>query len=892
MTAETTPPAKRIGRWLDLAVSCALGVTLAVGGAQIASRRAPSAAAQTPVPPASSASVVVPTGPRADEVEEVAIRLTDELGTATLEAPNVQRGLTDLAIHWRRMQAPWAVRPKQTDRARLLQLVALRTSEKETKYTVQLKDGNTATFDVRRWNLDEGSYEQRESIVAPTPSTLRFRLRVPSGGALEVAPAVLGVADAAPPGPAGEVTFTVIATPLGASAIEVGRVVISEKERNRWMQQRFDLAQFAGKEIDLELRAVHAQKAGVSFPTTTTVAMWGTPQIKRKAPAKLPYSVLWIVIDSLRPDVLASFHDPQADAIKRKAKHPPGDTLLPMIPGLTPNIDALAKRGAVFRRATSGSHWTRPGTVAMLTGVHTAKLGLPVLPWFLPDDALDRFYVSNPPLLALAFRRNAAATRAFVNNNFMLGYASVGVDFGFEHIEDFRYRYRDTAEITKSTLASMRAHKGERTFLFVNYDSPHEPYDNTPECNARIPESVRKKDDPVRFYMGEACKDDMAIGELLAELDKQGMREKTLIVVTADHGETLTSAHDELTPGIDDSHSLYHHAFGMYEETTRIPILLSLPGVIPEGAAIDTRVINLDIAPTILKLEGLDPDPRHEGIDLISLAKGIPAKERPIVTMGRAQDAIFWDRFRFAMRYPPATKVVLGRGANEKQTQIHEQLFDLVDDPGETVDLSGNTAYKGTVAELKARLKAALAGVPTADAPATTSNDGPPPLVHVRYAGGGKAHRVQVRIEAKGATRFEVTPVGLAKEAASTKGTIADIAFSTSADALVGFDLMVAPPTTPVQWTFSYDDKPLPDDAVFGGVLGVTVSGLSRGLSDGAARASVSARALPFIDPQVDFGAFVTRDYGAGDASGIERVKGGAAVEEVKNALKAWGYAK
>ena len=118
----------------------------------------------------------------------------------------------------------------------------------------------------------------------------------------------------------------------------------------------------------------------------------------------------------------------------------------------------LDGRSLSFLHAYSGGSWTRPGTLSMLAGEHSSELGLPTLPWVLPPNDVARFYASSPPLLPLLLQKNGYVTRAFVNNYFMVGYAPVGVDMGFERVDDHRYRTRDTLEITKSATEWLRAH--------------------------------------------------------------------------------------------------------------------------------------------------------------------------------------------------------------------------------------------------------------------------------------------------------------------------------------------------------------------------------------------------------------------------------------------------
>jgi arylsulfatase A-like enzyme len=80
--------------------------------------------------------------------------------------------------------------------------------------------------------------------------------------------------------------------------------------------------------------------------------------------------------------------------------------------------------------------------------------------------------------------------------------------------------------------------------------------------------------------MAEAAKDDEAIGVLIQSLSEAGLRERTIVVVTADHGETMSSAHGG-TSALDRMPVRYHHAVSNYEETARVPILVVAPGLLP-----------------------------------------------------------------------------------------------------------------------------------------------------------------------------------------------------------------------------------------------------------------------------------------------------------------------
>lgn len=884
-----TPRARPHASAFDVVARASLGVALTLGAVAIASRRAPASANVTPIPSTSTAATIAAPPPGArDQAMEIAVRLTEVAKDARLEAPNGKRGYEQLIGYWRRMASPWAgLRGTPGDRGKLVQLVSLTNSEEEKKKEEgeeEETEEEKKRHDPRLWNQNVGAFAMRESLVTPTPAALRFRLRVPKGAVFEAAPAVMrwGDARSVKEGPIGDVVFSVRVAEGSAPATELAQVVVDEPHRNLWGALRVDLSAYATKEIELELRAdARPRLPSATLGPTTAIALWGTPRILRPTPTPLPYNVLWIVVDALRPDAIAAFHDDAEDARKAKAPRKAWETALPKTPGVTPALDALAARGTIFRRASSASHWTRPGTLAMLAGAHGDHLGVPSGRWMLGPETYDPFYASNPPLVPLAFRRAGAPTRAIVNNYFLFGYAAIGVDMGFEEVEDFHYDGPDTEQVLQATLSAMREHRDERGLWFVNFNSPHLPYDPPKACVERVPAGVGGIGDDTRRYLAEACKDDLAIGKLLGELDRLGLRERTLVVVTADHGETLSGRHPDFRGVFRLSHAVHQ-----YEETTRIPILLSLPGVIPEGKAVDARVSSMDLAPTILALEGLPRDPRHGGLDLLRLARGEVAPERPIVTLGRGSAAIQWGRWRYLERNP-----VLDEGS------VRHELYDLEDDPGETFNVASEPARAATVADLKARLRGALeegkaqARATRGAEPAQPSVEATPAL-HLRFAGGARARKIRGRVTVRGGQAITATAVGAPASSVVAKDGAVEVDLTTSPDGLVGVDLLVAPGGAPLEWSFTADGVALGDDAFFGGPLGVTTQGLSAGLPDAAARLAVTAHGLPFVAPELDVGVFVTRDRGheAGEPEPEARSAEGAA--EVQRALRQWGYAK
>ena len=910
-------------------------------------------------PPSDASTVPVAlstssTDASAAEGYEVVLRLVEVAKDARIDAPSSALGTHVLASHWRKMRPAWF--PVTGPAARVVTSIALRTSVIETQWSIPSGGGKAWAPDAKIWNMNEGSFEQRDALVATPPASFTFRIAVPRNAKLTFAEGTVNAAKDA-------TLFVITAVDAKEQPHELYRHRLPPTSARRWTDASCSLEPFAGQTIDLRFttetapatseerhaairqreaarraeldagappidrmsagatakdrmsavpvpvpvpvpdlplappRAAAAandtgtdKKEDILHTPSIAVALWGSPTVLARTTPRVPYNVLWIVVDALRPDVIASFHDDAEDAAKLAAPNPPLDALLPKVPGITPAIDDLAKRGVRFTHAYSAGSWTRPGTLAMLGGARSSELGLDTERWVLYPADTARFYASDPPLLPLMARRHGVSTHAFMNNYFMVGYAPVGVEMGFEHAADHRFRTRDTLEITRDATTWIRANHDTRFFLFVNYNSPHEPYEPPANLIERVPPPPAGPADKIaRLYMAEAAKDDEAIGVLMQAVADAGLRERTIVVITADHGETMSSAHAG-TSGLDRMPVRYHHAVSNFEETTRVPILIVAPGLLPADRAVKERVRNTDLAPTLVELLGLEPHARFSGKSLVPLAKGQKeADERVVVTEGRGTRGIMHGRYRLLVREGAARTTYLA----DKTVTASEELYDLVDDPGERRDLAAERPE--LVAEMRARLVAALKNTPVAGSAAATASgsDAGTPTIRLRFVGGAHPRRVSGTImigDAKTkATSYTVTPVELGRDALRIAGEKTEIALTTSPAAPVGFDIVVDPPTTPVKWDIFLDDKPWPEESVFGGPYGLLAPLLRGGIVTDEARLVAQATLLPPMDPRRDTGLFVIRER-RGDLNET-RDDGDEGAEEMARLLREWGYA-
>jgi len=277
--------------------------------------------------------------------------------------------------------------------------------------------------------------------------------------------------------------------------------------------------------------------------------------------------------------------------------------------GLTPNLDALARQSAVFTHAYSHVPLTTASHATILTGTypqfnHVVDFGIPL------SDKLPY----TPDIL----RKSGYHTAAFVASLVLdpLGGTAPGFDRGFEVYDaGFRLRPRGAdryktverraSEVVNHALAWLSKRKTGPFFLWVHFYDAHDPYD-PPE-----PFKSRYKSDP---YDGEIAYVDAQLGRFLTALRTQGLYDKSLIAVMADHGESL-GEHGENTHGV-----------FLYDSTIHVPLVVKVPGLHASGKQVDTRVSLVDIAPTMLRQAAVAVPSEMQGQSLLPLMKASSAQ--------------------------------------------------------------------------------------------------------------------------------------------------------------------------------------------------------------------------------------------------------------------------
>ena len=224
-------------------------------------------------------------------------------------------------------------------------------------------------------------------------------------------------------------------------------------------------------------------------------------------------------------------------------------------------------------------------------------------------------------------------------------------------------------------------------------DNPPGHLDNLPPAAQRLirtfgfygytDEQVRKAR---AAYYGLITYLDDKIGRLLDTLEAQGLAENTIVIHTSDHGDSLGE------------HGLWRK-MNFYEQSARVPLQISWPGVVPGGLRIPGAVSLVDVTATILDAAGSLPDDKSsllDGQSLLPLARGEP---------------VAWKDEAFVEHLAHGTdraRAMLRRGnwklSYSHGTPVELELYNLDEDPGEFTNLADDPRYREIQDGLLARI--------------------------------------------------------------------------------------------------------------------------------------------------------------------------------------------
>lgn len=395
------------------------------------------------------------------------------------------------------------------------------------------------------------------------------------------------------------------------------------------------------------------------------------------------HSVLLITMDTTRADVLGCYKGGK--------------------PGITPNIEALAREAIVFDRARTVAPLTQPAHASMLTGLYPPRHGMRdngLVP--LPNSART---------LAEAARDAGYQTAAFLS-------AAVldrvwGLAQGFDVYESPRSDAAHTTVLIHDRVASetaehalawlARRDKQRPYFLWVHFFDPHSPY---------VPPKQFLDQASGVEYLGEVAAMDHSIGRVIDALRAEGTLDETVVLAVSDHGESL-GQHGEPT-----------HSTLCYEPTIKAPFLLRLPRAERGGTRSNDVVSVVDVLPTLLEAMALEVPSSIDGVSVYTPGQ-VPADR-----------AVYFESYcgYLNFHWAPLAGVADARGKYLHTT--NPQLFDADQDPFEKVDLVQQRAADAET--YRTRLHALVARPPLArDEEGAISDDAHAQIQALGYAGAG-----------------------------------------------------------------------------------------------------------------------------------------------------------
>lgn len=420
----------------------------------------------------------------------------------------------------------------------------------------------------------------------------------------------------------------------------------------QWQQHTISLAALAGRLVELTF---------IAPPD----AAWGTPRIAlQEAPTRprpAPYdNAILLVVDALRSDRLTLY----------------GDTRVQ-----TPNITKDGRaRGVVFHNNQAASPSSPPSHGSIQTGmiprVHgvsgdKAQLtpGTPMISTQLVDAGISAAYYGNNPF-GMARLEKPGRWTAFHQTN----QEGKGIDctalmdemLGFADSQAKAGKRFFISSLPYETHTPYRYHEGITDKYHPGPWGPPVGKNVDGVLLGQLSAGKVTLDDAQwaqlkALYDGEAEHMDGCYAQLLSGLEARGLRQRTLVVLTSDHGEGMYE------------HGKMGHAFGHHAELANVPLVLMGDGLVDEGIVIDTVTSHLDIVPTILDLMGVPASERIQGQSLVPLLlRQGPWTPRVMpLEYGRSY-ALRARRWKYIVDY-----------------QGNESVFDLQNDPTEQQDLIG-----------------------------------------------------------------------------------------------------------------------------------------------------------------------------------------------------------
>ena len=368
----------------------------------------------------------------------------------------------------------------------------------------------------------------------------------------------------------------------------------------------------------------------------------------------------------------------------------------------TPNLQRLAERGVLFRRAYCAAPTCSPSRAALLTGQspHSAgMLGLANRGFVLRDFKQHIIHT----LKRAGYTSALAGIQHLTNAQYHSGAEAVGYD----HILTV-----DRSQTHIAAADFIRSQGAEPFWLSVGFFETHREFPTEHDVNpdyvqppALFPDTPGTRQDMANYIVMAQILDEK-IGHVLRALDERGLRENTLVIYTTDHGLAFPDMKCNLTD----------HGIG-------VALIMDGPAPFSGGRVIDGMVSHIDIFPTLCDLLEIDRPAWLQGHSMLPLLTGerdaIREQLFAEVSYHAAYEpkrAVRSERYKYIRRYDGRRSPVLSNiddgytksewlEAGYAQSDIApERLYDTWLDPVERVNLVGSDQHAEALNDMRARL--------------------------------------------------------------------------------------------------------------------------------------------------------------------------------------------
>ncbi|MDY7030173.1 MAG: sulfatase, partial [Spirochaetota bacterium] len=347
----------------------------------------------------------------------------------------------------------------------------------------------------------------------------------------------------------------------------------------------------------------------------------------------------------------------------------------------SPSIDGVAEEGVLFANAFVPRGLTWPSLSSIMTSLYPVNHGV-----------RNNGQMLYPSVISMAevLKNEGYRCGAFLAHG-------VGADWrGFDRLVEAAYQ---DELITEEAVEWLKENRDDKLFLWMHYFEPHKPY-QPPEPYDRVfdpdydgvmngsaeqlkgiylNKMVLEQEDYehiISLYDGSILAVDDRVKRVLDALAELGLAEKSLLIISADHGEDLYQ------------HNFYfNHSASIYDSSLHVPLIIRLPGADEQKGIVEEVVESIDIAPTILDLAEVSVPDQFEGSSLLPLIYADDASGDFGYAFSEWEDKILsvrTDRHRYIYN-PREFHPICGAGATYDTYPIErEELYDCAKDAAES----------------------------------------------------------------------------------------------------------------------------------------------------------------------------------------------------------------